>query len=140
MHQVLQIFTSGDGEILSPTYNIHVTEVICNGDHRERLLEDAKKKEVAGLIRRGTWKVVLKEDIEPDANIIMSGRFVLSIKNSGTDEEMLKARFVAQGYRDKAKNSLVHDEALARQSSARLLVGLAAVLGFRMYSTDVQQA
>jgi hypothetical protein len=103
------------------------------------LFDSAKKKEIAGLICRGTWKVVLKEELEPDANI-MSGRFVLSIKNSGTNEEMLKARFVAQGYRDKAKTSLVHDAALARQSSARVLVGLAAVFGFRLYSTEVQQA
>jgi hypothetical protein len=104
MHQVLQKFISGDGESQSPSYNIHVTEVICNGDPRERLFDNAKKKKIAGLIRRGTWKVVWKEELEQDANI-MSGRFVVSIKHSGTNEEMLKARFVAQGYRDKAKTS-----------------------------------
>jgi Reverse transcriptase (RNA-dependent DNA polymerase) len=71
---------------------------------------------------------------------LMSGRFVLAIKNISTNEEMFKARFVLKGYREKLKTRLVHDETTSRISSARLLVGLAAVFGFRLFSVDVTQA
>ena len=68
------------------------------------------------------------------------GRFVLAIKDEGTDKEVWKARFIVQGYRDKLKTSLVHDTSTARQYSIRILTGLAAIFGFRLFSTDVTQA
>ena len=51
----------------------------------------ARKKEVTGLLDKGTSKVVLKEYIPEDSNV-HSGRFVLAIKNKGTNEEIYKAR------------------------------------------------
>jgi hypothetical protein len=53
---------------------------------------------------------------------------------------MFKARFVVKGYRDKLKTRLVYDATTSRISSARLLVGLAAVFGFCPFSVDVTQA
>jgi Reverse transcriptase (RNA-dependent DNA polymerase) len=53
---------------------------------------------------------------------------------------MFKAIFVVRGYRDKLKTRIVHDAKTSRISSARLLVGLAAVFGFRLFSVDVTQA
>lgn len=38
------------------------------------------------------------------------------------------------------KTSLLHDSAASRQVSSRLLIGVAAVFGFRVFSTDVKQA
>lgn len=38
------------------------------------------------------------------------------------------------------KTSLVHDTATSRQHSTTMLVGLASLLGFWMFSTDVTQA
>lgn len=110
---------------------VHITEVIKNGDPRARLFEAAKEKEIKGLIDRGTWKVVSTHDLPRDANI-MGGRFVLAIKNEGTKDELYKARFVVQGYRDKMKTSLVHDSATSRQVSTRILVALAAIFGFKL--------
>ena len=40
----------------------------------------------------------------------------------------------------KVKTSLVYDNPIARQISMKILVGLAAVYGFRLFSTDVTQA
>ena len=37
---------------------------------------------------------------------ILGGRFVLAIKDEGTKDEVWKARFVVQGYRDKLKRLL----------------------------------
>ena len=70
----------------------------------------------------------------------MKGRFVLAIKDSGTDKEIWKARYAVQGYKDNLKQSLFHDTNTARNYSVRMLVGLASLFGFRLYSTDVTQA
>jgi Reverse transcriptase (RNA-dependent DNA polymerase) len=91
------------------------------------------------LIDRGTWRVVAKEEVSDNANIL-GGRFVFAIKDEGTDKEVWKARFVVQGYRDHLKTSLVHDTATSRQHSSRVLVGLAAIFGVNLFSTDVTQA
>ena len=88
---------------------------------------------------KGTWKVVLKEEIPGNSNVL-NGRFVLVIKNKGTNEEIYKARFVVQGHRDREKHFLVHDSPNLRQSSTRLLVAIAAIFGFRRWIHDVRQA
>jgi hypothetical protein len=71
---------------------------------------------------------------------IMGGRFVLTIKESGTSKEIYKARYVVQGFRDKKKSTLVHDASTSMQQSTKLLIGLAAIFGYRIFSTDVTQA
>ena len=124
-----------------PSYGVFLIEVILPGDVRAKdpRFREAREREIRGLLERGTWKVVLKENVPKDANII-GGRFVLAIKDEGTKKEVWKARFVVQGYRDKLKTSLEHDAPTARQYSTRVLVGLAAIFGFRIFSTDVTQA
>ena len=138
LYQMLSPFRSKPGK-KKTTPKVYMTEVIKNGDPRAKLFDEAKAKEIKGLIDRGTWKVVSTHDLPQDANI-MGGRFVLAIKNEGTKDEVYKARYVVQGYRDKMKTSLVHDSATSRQISTRILVGLAAIFGFRLFSTDVTQA
>ena len=120
-------------------FSSFLTETIKPNDPRARQFATAKKKEIDGLIRRKTWKIVAKEEVPRNANIL-GGRFVLTIKDSGTSKETYKARYVVQGYADKLKSSLVHDNPTARQFSVKILVGLAAVYGFRLFSTDVTQA
>lgn len=65
---------------------------------------------------------------------------MLSIKDEGTSREIFKAYYFVQGFRDKLKTSLVHDSATAKRSSTKILVGLAAAFGFRLFITDVCQA
>lgn len=50
------------------------------------LFSAARRKEVVGLEKKGTFKVVLREDVLKNANVL-GGHFVLVIKNVGTDEE-----------------------------------------------------
>ena len=121
--------------------DVHVTETLTPMDPRKDSPEfiAAKKKEIEGLLKKGTWKVVLQEEVPKDANVL-NGRFVLTIKNKDTDDELYKARFVVQGHRDRDKKFLVHDSPNLRQSSIRLLVTVAAIFGFRIWSHDVRQA
>ena len=138
MHNILQ-FRTKQSEMTKPLYRAFITEVIYPEDPRTDKFGPAKKKELEGLIKRGTWKVVLKEEVPDDANILGS-RFVLTIKDTGNEIEIWKARFVVQGHREKMKNSLVHDIATIKNKSVRLLIALAAIFGFRLFSTDISQS
>lgn len=138
LHCMMKTFRSSSNPKLE-FYNVLLSEEIKPNDPRASLFNEAKVKEINGLIERGTWKIVCKDDVPTNANIL-GGRFVLTIKNTGTDQELYKARFVVQGYRDKLNTSLVHDATTCRPQSARLLIGLAAIFGFTVFSTDVTQA
>jgi hypothetical protein len=105
---------------------VHLSEVIGPSNPRAALFDAAKQKEIQGIIECGTWKVVLKEEMPENPNI-MGGRFVLTIKDSDTSKEIYKARYVVQDFRDKKKISLVHDASTSKQQSTKLLgLGLAA--------------
>ncbi len=74
-----------------------------------------------------------------DANMI-TGSFVLTIKDVETNTPTFKERFVAHSNRDAEKNQLVHDSTTARQSSVRLLVDLASVMDFDVWTDEIFQA
>ena len=118
-----------------------ITEVLHPRDPRNHTSEalKSKRKEIESLVQRGTWKVVIKEEVPSDANVI-SGRFVMAIKDVETDRPYFKARFVAQGHKDRDKPSLLHNTTTVRQSSIRVLLALAAIFGFRLWSIDVNNA
>lgn len=125
----------------NPPPGIFLTEVLEPGDSRANLpqFNVAKLKELEGLARRGVFEIVAKDDVPEDANILGS-RFVLSIKNKDSDKEVYKARYVVQGHKDIEKHLLVHTSTNLRQSSVRLLLSIAALFGFRIWSQDVSQA
>jgi Reverse transcriptase (RNA-dependent DNA polymerase) len=117
----------------------HLFEVIRPSDPRASLFDAAKQKEIQGLIERGTWKEVLKDEMPENPNI-MGGRFVLTIKDPCTSKEIYKARYVVQGFRNKKKTSPVHDASTSKPQSTKLLIGLAAIFGYRIFLTGVTQA
>lgn len=51
----------------------------------------AKRKEIDSLVNQGTWKLFVKEEGPLGFNVI-SGRFVMSIKDVETDKPYFKAR------------------------------------------------
>jgi hypothetical protein len=122
-------------------FQINITEVLTPKDSRrfDPRFRHAKEKELEGLARRGTWRVVCTEDLPDNANI-MGGRFVLSIKNKDTSDEIFKARFVVQGHKDSQKFSLLHKAATLHIRSIRLLLCLASMFKFRVWTQDISQA
>lgn len=84
---------------------IFLTEVLEPGDARENSPEFvlAKAKEPDGLICQGAFEIVLRDEISKQANILGS-RFVLTIKEKGTNKEIFKARYVVQGHKDAEKD------------------------------------
>lgn len=123
------------------TFNVHITEILEPSDPRANSEEakKAKKRELEELIRRGTWKIVAHDELPKGANI-MSGGFVVTIKDIETDKPRFKARFVIHGNQDKEKNQLVHTSSTIKHASTRLLIALAACFGFRIWSQDISQA
>lgn len=71
---------------------------------------------------------------------MLGGRFVLALKNAGTENEKPKARFVAQGFADKEKDYLIHNVTSLRQSSVRVILSFGVNMGYRVYTHDVTQA
>ena len=118
-----------------------ITEVLEPGDPRALTpeMEAAKWAEADGLKRRRAWKKVHKRDVPAGANIL-GARFVNAIKQPNTPAEKAKSRFVAQGFGDKEKPFIVHNLSTLRQSSTKLIVSTSAVLGWRLFSHDVNQA
>lgn len=127
--------------VIPSQHDVLITKVIPAGDPRLKTarFQEAAIKEVGGLRDRGTFQVVKLVDLPKGANII-SGRFVYTLKQVGTPDEFPKARFVAQGHRDKAKDFVVHNLAVLRQRSTRMLVSTSAILNFRLYLHDITQA
>jgi hypothetical protein len=120
------------------TCRISFTEVLSHGDPRSLKFDDAKRDEILGLIKRGTFKLVLRSELN-DPNIVPS-RFVLAVKDSGTDQEVLQERFVLGGHRDRDRRNLVQSATTLKQSSVRLLLALSALPGFEIWRMDVRKA
>ena len=132
-------------QISKPTYpmqllhlEIHHTEVIPPNDPRSSLLDDEKKQELLGLIEKGTFRIVLKENAGPNPNILPS-RYVLAIKHAEDGSTKLKARFVVGGHKDTMKNSLPHNSPTIRPESLRILLALATILGMDLTTCDWTQ-
>ena len=118
-----------------------ITQVIDPGDDdgKSSKFRKAMEQEVDGLQKRETWRVIPKSSLPNKANVL-SGRFVLTLKNFGSADELAKARYVAQGNRDREKSRMVHNITTLRQSSTRIIVSVSAIKGFRLFSHDVRQA
>jgi hypothetical protein len=105
-----------------PIYSAHVSEMITKSDPRYRSpeVQAAMKREIEGIVEKRTWAMTVRSEMPANANLLGS-RFVITIKDIGTDRELYKARYVVQGHRDKEKTSMVHHSTTAKQQSTRLL-------------------
>jgi hypothetical protein len=120
---------------------VMTTELLAQNDPR-KLFEgfiEAKLSELEGLRKNGTWEEIWTHEMPSNSNV-MHGRFVLTIKEKGTSNEVLKARFVAQGFKEKDKQTLGHSAVLSRQSSTRTVVSFAAAHGWDIHSQEVTKA
>lgn len=131
----------GDEVQPSAVIDTFVSKLIDDNSSRaqEEDFVKAKQAEILGLQQRKIWKTINRCDVPTGSNIL-GGRFVLTLKNVGSPSEGAKARYVAQGYRDDHKNIIVHDTAVLRVSSIRMILSAAAVHKMRIFSCDVSQA
>jgi Reverse transcriptase (RNA-dependent DNA polymerase) len=64
----------------------------------------------------------------------------MTIKEANTDKEVVKARYIVQGHRDRDKEFLVHNSTNMRQAATTIIMCIAAIFGFRVLTHDVTQA
>ena len=117
---------------------IKVTEIIDKDDPRASSIEmkSVIKEEVRDLLQRGTFKVMLKEEL-PDGANALTARFVSAIKSNADGQVKYKARYFIGGHRDKLKHYMVHRAQTLQASSSRLLLALAAAHDFEVWTLDV---
>lgn len=84
------------------------------------------------------FNVVYKEEV-PDGEHLMGGSLLLAVKIVETNKPVYKARLVVQRHTDNERGIMVHSSINERQNSVRVLAGMVAKLGFRLWSQDVSQ-
>lgn len=67
----------------------------------------AKKREICELLSRGTFKVLLQEEL-PDGTNALTARFILAIKQAIDGEIKYKARYVIGRHRYSLQQFIVH--------------------------------
>ena len=100
---------------------------------------DVQDIEVKGLEDMQTWQRVDGSSLGKEANV-MGSRFALSLKHTGTEQEVAKDRLVVKGHKDKDKFNVLHDATTLHQRSTRLIVCIAGMFGFDVWSHDITQA
>ena len=75
-------------------------------------------QEVCDLLKRRTFKVMLKEKL-PDGANALTARFVLAVKSNPDGDVKFKARYVIGGHRNQLKHYMVHGGQTLQYSSAR---------------------
>ena len=119
---------------------IHITELLSYQDKISNNPEfiEAKHKEIQGLIAKGTFKVCLKNDVSEHGNIL-GLRFVLTIKNKDTDDEIYKAHHFFQGHKDAEKDMIINKVSSLHKRRVRLLASVTATFDRDIWSQDVKQ-
>lgn len=89
--------------------------------------------------KRIFWRVVKRTEVPKDENI-MGGHFILMLKNHGAPKEKAKVPYVAQVYIGCDQLEIVQDTANIRPSSTRLILSIATLDCFQLFSHDITQA
>ncbi len=87
----------------------------------------ARRKEIKGLLERGTFEIIFKREVPSGAHLLPA-RFVFAIMSTLDGEIKFKARYVICGNRDRLKDMIVHSTQTIQASSTRLLLSLASTL------------
>ena len=128
-------------ESVALPFEIEATEIVSSDDPRAKSPEmrRAVMNEVRDLLKQGTFKVMLKEEL-PDGANALTARFVLAIKSNADSAIKFKARYVIGGHRDQLKHYMVNGAQTLQCSSARLNIALESMCEFDVWSTDVELA
>ena len=141
-HSFMSDIRQGLSDFSSPKdEDLFLTEILTPGDPRcsSKEITSAKKAEISNLHKRGTFKAILREESPDNANVL-PGSFVSTIKSTEDGQEKFKARYVIGGHRDKLKQFMVHSSQTLQPTSVRLLLAMASMFGFNVWTADVRQA
>ena len=119
-----------------PPYSSRIYVVIVSKPDDPRFLESCRK-EVQGLLYRGSYVVVNECDIPPGATVLRS-RVHNTIKTDANGIKTFKSRLIIQGLRDTEKGSIVNETPTILHYSRRLVLSLGLTIDFSLWSRDVR--
>lgn len=119
--------------------NVLLMEVLKSNDRRGTSgeFDMTISDEIVGLLKRRAFRVVVRQEVDCTGDVL-GGRFFLAIKNKDTDKEMFQAPYYVQGHLDR-ENWLIHNSTTLSQQAIRLLVSIAKIFGFEIWSEDMNQ-
>jgi Reverse transcriptase (RNA-dependent DNA polymerase) len=123
------------GNDLTVGTDVWVTEIITPTHSGYKAITE----EIQCLLDRGTFLLVLADDVPKGANILGS-RIVLALKNFDTIDESMKARLVRQGCGDREGPKIVREAPTVAHFTVRLLISISVLMGWMLWSKDARQA
>lgn len=127
-----------DSTITPNELNANLVEMV-HDENDERFIE-SRQKEYDGIVAKGGVKVVNRSDLPANANFV-GNRYVLTIKNPNTIEELFKARWVLLGHHDKLRHLIANDSPMLMRMSLRIILSLAVIFfACMLWLRDVEQA
>jgi hypothetical protein len=105
---------------------------------KHQVWKDAMSEEYNSILKNDVWTVVPR----PRNKSVVTSKWLYKIKHAADGSiEKYKARFVARGFSQ--KEGIDYDEIfapVARYSSIRIIISLAAVFGWKLHQMDVKTA
>lgn len=103
----------------------NLVEMIHNEDDPRFIA--SRQKEYDGIVAKGGVKPIAISNIPKDANVI-GNRFVICIKDPGTDIQRFKARWILQGHHDRYRYKIANNSPMLMRMMFRVTISLAATL------------
>eukprot|EP01018_Ginkgo_biloba_P029065 Gb_03166 [translate_table: standard] len=104
----------------------------------QQVWQDAMMEEYSSIMRNDVWDIVPR----PEGKYVVTSKWIYKIKHVADDSvEKLKARFVARGFSQ--IEGVDYEETftpVARYTSIRAVISIAAEMGWRIYQMDVKAA
>ena len=108
--------------------------------HPHPNFQASRLKELNGLLEKGVFEVINKEDV-PAGTRIFDSRFVDQVKNEGTEKAFEKSRLVVQAFNDPGKYEILTQAPTIQRASQRLIIALALTIPeISLYARDITQA
>ena len=105
---------------------------------KQQVWQDAMKEEYSSIMRNDVWDVVPR----PEGKSVVTSKWIYKIKHAADDSvEKFKARFVARGFSQ--IEGVDYEETfapVARYTSIRTVISIAAEMRWRIYQMDVKTA
>jgi hypothetical protein len=105
---------------------------------KHQVWKDAMNEEYDSILKNDVWTIVPR----PHGKSVVTSKWVYKIKHAADGSiEKYKARFVARGFSQ--KEGIDYDEIfapVARYTSIRIIISLAAVFGWKLHQMDVKTA
>ena len=119
-----------------------MTEILDSEDGRARSVEmsDAKRTEIKELLKSGTFRIIVREEVSPPGNFLFS-IFVLEINPAKDDGTKFKVRYKIGGHRNKFRHMMVYSQPRCIHNVFAYFWhwkrSLATIYGPRMYAKPI---